>query len=97
MAAVADVGCSVRLAPAPAVTMRAAAGTAWRAAGPVARAIVGAVTLVTVGLIGWQLQHPFIGLDGYLYHLALSGAWAETATRVRSSTSSRACRSRTIR
>lgn len=76
LAAIATFFAAHALTPAPAITIRAAAATAWHAAGGVARASAGGLVVMTVAWIGWQLHHPFIGLDGYLYHLALAGAWA---------------------
>ena len=63
-------------APAPAVGAGSELTRAWRGATAVSRAATGAAALLTLGWIGWQLRHPFIGLDGYLYHLPLAGAWA---------------------
>jgi hypothetical protein len=62
--------------PAPAVGAGAELAYAWRGASAVARAGAGALAVATIGWVGWQLRHPFIGLDGYLYHLPLAGSWA---------------------
>jgi hypothetical protein len=62
--------------PAPAVGPATELVDTWHGASGLSRAAAGAVALATVGWIGWQLRHPFIGLDGYLYHLPLAGAWA---------------------
>src|SRR4051812_6446733 len=61
---------AVRLGtPAPAVGLPGELSAGWRGASLPERAAGGAVGLASLGWIGWQLRHPFIGLDGYLYHL----------------------------
>lgn len=61
--------------PAPATTAAAELGARWRAADAAPRACVGALALLAVGLMAWNLHHPYVANDGELYHLPLAGSY----------------------
>ncbi|MEX2194351.1 MAG: hypothetical protein WD844_03620 [Thermoleophilaceae bacterium] len=47
----------------------------WAAAGLRRRAVTGSLVVLFAGWVGWQLRYPSLGVDGLVYHLALSGLW----------------------
>ncbi|HYF28654.1 MAG TPA: hypothetical protein VD931_23135 [Baekduia sp.] len=52
----------------------------WRALEPRGRAGAGALGLTIAGWAAWQLQHPYIGDDGFTYHLPLAAHYAQEGT-----------------
>ncbi|CAN5573716.1 hypothetical protein BH20ACT17_BH20ACT17_16520 [soil metagenome] len=47
----------------------------WTKAAPATRIGLLALAAMGVGLCVWQLRHPFLDLDGAVYHLGLPGSW----------------------
>ncbi len=65
------------LLAAPAIRVRDELAGGWTSAGAGPRMLAGALVTLTVGWIAWQLRHPYLAVDGVLYHLSLSGAWVQ--------------------
>ena len=65
------------LLAAPAIRVRDELAGGWTSAGAVPRMLAGALVALAAGWIAWQLRHPYLAVDGVLYHLSLSGAWVQ--------------------
>ena len=61
--------------PAPAPAPREQLAEWWAATGPRGKAGAGALAALFLGWVAWQLRYPALGVDGLVYHLALSGLW----------------------
>ena len=61
--------------PAPALGLAAELGHWWSVRSASQRAVLGALTAVSVAWAGWMLQHPFLGEDGVRYRLPTVIEW----------------------
>lgn len=50
----------------------------WSGLGRRDRFTAGALAGLSFGWMAWQLRHPYVGVDGFTYHLPLAAEWAQT-------------------
>ncbi len=79
-AAAATFAAAHRLLPRPQLGAREELAAWWAARPPRERAGIGGLLGVLLGWTAWQLQHPYVGDDGFTYHLPLAAGYVQTGT-----------------
>lgn len=69
-----------RALPAPELGPGAELTAWWTGAEPRARLALGALAVLVAGWAAWNLQHPYVGDDGFTYHLPLAASYVQTGT-----------------